>query len=63
MEKWKQPANLGSCVWQVKLLQLLWKLWRVESSRIRARIQGWGGGKKEKKVALKWGNSLLEGEE
>lgn len=43
MEKWKQPANLGSCVWQIKLLQLLWKLWRVESSRIRARIQGWGG--------------------
>lgn len=46
----------------MRLLQLLWKLWRVESSRVRARIQG-EGGKKEKKVALKWGNSLLEEEE
>lgn len=44
-------------IWEVlfgkmRLTQLLWKLWSVESIRIMAR--------RNKNVALKWGNSLLE---
>lgn len=37
------------------LLQLLWKLWRVESSRIRARIWGQEGEGRVKKSSLETG--------
>lgn len=60
MEKWKEPASLGSCVWQkMRLLQLFWKIWGVESSRKRAREKNREG----KKAALKRENNLLEEKE
>lgn len=56
MEKWEEPASLGSCVWKNEAPSALLekkKIWGVENSRSRARIQGEKNTEEEKKAALK----------
>lgn len=63
MEKWKEPASLGSCVWQNEAPPAL--LENMGSGKQQEESQDSGGGKTQrgKKAALKQEKRLLEEKE